>query len=64
MAKQRYTKVHRKLMIGQHEPHFKPEVNSCPPEGQAVPAPLVAPVVYIYIYFLLCFSFEDCSCIQ
>jgi len=28
-----YKALHRKLKIGQHEPHYKPEINSCPPEG-------------------------------
>ena len=39
--------IHIKLKIEQHEPHKKPEVNSGAPEGLAVPATLVTPVVII-----------------
>ena len=31
----------------QHEPHQKPWVNSGAPEGLAVPAPLVAPLMHV-----------------
>ena len=31
----------KKIKIEQHEPHFKPWVNSCVPGGYAVPASLV-----------------------
>jgi hypothetical protein len=39
--------THIKPKIEQHEPHQKPEVNSGAPEGLAVPAPLVTPIVQI-----------------
>ena len=39
---------HRKLKIEKHEPHYKPGgVNLGAPEGYAVPAPLVVPVVLL-----------------
>jgi hypothetical protein len=37
---------YRKLKIQQHDPHLKPEVYACAPEGYAVMAPLVTPVVF------------------
>ena len=40
-------KQHRKLKIEQHKPHKRLEGNSCGPEGQAVPAPLVATVMLL-----------------
>jgi hypothetical protein len=40
--------LHRQLRIEKHEQ--KPEVNSGPPEWQAVPTPLVAPVVFLKKY--------------
>ena len=39
--------IHIKLKIELQEPHLKPGVNSGTPEGLAVPAPLVTPVVLI-----------------
>ena len=33
-----YKTLHRKLKIEQHEPHWKPGMNSGAPEGWAVPA--------------------------
>jgi hypothetical protein len=42
-----YKTLHIKLMIKQHEPYKKPGVNSDAPEGLAVPAPHVTPVVVL-----------------
>jgi hypothetical protein len=39
----------QKLMIEQREPHYKPGVNSCAPEGWSVRAPLVEPVVLVLL---------------
>ena len=39
-GQQRSTNIHIKLKIEQHEPHYKPGVNSGSPEGLAVPVPL------------------------
>ena len=36
-------------MIEQREPHCKPGVNSCAPEGWSVRAPLVEPVVLVLL---------------
>ena len=36
-----------KLKIEEHEPRKKPAVHSCAPEGLAVPAPHVTPVVVL-----------------
>jgi hypothetical protein len=40
-----YKALHRKLMIEQYEPHWKPCVNSSAPEVLAGAAPLVVPIV-------------------
>jgi hypothetical protein len=55
MAKRKDTKgqtaicktLRRISKIEQHEPHWKLMLNSCLPEGKAVPAPLEAPVKYV-----------------
>jgi len=41
--------LHRKLNIEQHEPVFKTGVTTGAPERQAVPVPLVAPIVILVI---------------
>jgi hypothetical protein len=41
-----YKTLHRKIKIKQHEPHSKPGVILGALEGQAVPAALVATVMY------------------
>jgi len=38
---------HRKLKIGQPVPHYKPGLKAGAPEGLAVPAPYVTPVVFL-----------------
>jgi len=40
-----YKIPHTQLKIEQNEPHNKQGVNSCAPEGLAVPVPIVASVV-------------------
>jgi hypothetical protein len=47
MNKQRSTKHAHKTKDRVTRSSLKPGVNSCAPEGYAVPAPLVAPVVLI-----------------
>ena len=42
-----YKTLHRNLKIEQHGPHFKLGVNSGAPEGLAVPAPYVTPVMLL-----------------
>ena len=42
-----YKTLHRKLEIEQHEPHYKPRVNSGAPGGLAVPTSQVASVVLL-----------------
>jgi hypothetical protein len=42
--------LHRKIKIEQHELHSNPGVYSCAPEGLAVSAPLVTPVVLRYTF--------------
>ena len=37
--------IHRQLKIEHHERNQKPGMNWCVPEGKAVPAPLVIPVL-------------------
>ena len=44
-----YKTLHKKLKIDQHEPHQKPGMNSSAPEGQAVPAQLMAQVVLLQL---------------
>jgi len=44
-----YKTLHRKLKIEQHNPHQKPDLNARVQEGQAVPAPQVAPVLLIHV---------------
>ena len=39
--------IHRKLKIDHANSTKKPEVNACVPEGIAVPAPLITPVVLL-----------------
>ena len=38
--------------LGLHEPHSKPEVNSCAPKVLAVPAPLVERVVLLQVQII------------
>jgi hypothetical protein len=51
MAKRKITKaptmIYKTLHSEQHEPHWKPGVNSSAPEGWTIPASLVAPVVLL-----------------
>jgi len=42
-----YKTLHIKLKIEQHEPHRKPGVRTGTPEGLAVPAIHVTPVVFL-----------------
>ena len=42
-------KIHIKLKIEQHEPHNNMGVISSPQEWQAVPAPLVTPVLLLLL---------------
>jgi len=42
-----YKTLHSKLKLGQHECHKKLGPNQGAPEGLAVPAPIVTPVVFI-----------------
>jgi len=44
-----YKILHRKLKIEQHKPHQKPGENSGSPEGLAVPAPHVTPIMLLLI---------------
>jgi len=44
-----YNTVHRKLKIEQHEPHLKLGMISGAPEGYAVTAPHVIPVVLLLL---------------
>jgi hypothetical protein len=41
----------RKLKIEQHEPYYKPGVNSGAQEEWAVPAPRVAPIVLLFFTY-------------
>jgi hypothetical protein len=45
-----YKTLHRKLKIEQHEFRKNLGVNSDVPEGQAVPAPLVEPVMLLLLH--------------
>ena len=42
-----YKTLHRKLNIEKHEPHLRSGVHTDAPEEQAVPTPLVAPIVFL-----------------
>ena len=43
-----YKTLHSKLKIGQHQCHKKLGLNQGAPEGFAVPAPIVTPVVLLF----------------
>ena len=49
--------LRRKLKIEQHEPHWKPSVNSCAPKGFVVPTPLVVYVILSMILVIMFISF-------
>jgi len=42
-----YKALHRRIKIKQREAHWKPGVNSCAPEGKAVPASLMTHFVLL-----------------